>query len=154
MVLQSRLDEGEQCDTQTSGLNPVTNYLITAVLTLIVYVIIFTLGWESGIVFLLVVTFQTSREARLVTARVTHSFPRAAAVFNAILALTFLSVIIINVYWFRHFGELLILPQVTALTTLSPMIILLSFMGVKNIRIIYCPVQQSTADGRQAEKGA
>jgi hypothetical protein len=123
--------------------NPMKTYFEMAIGIFGAYILLYALGMEFLIMFMLFVLVYIFRETKFILDNYDYGFARKAAVFNAFHSTAWFVVLAINGYTILQFGAPLILPEIDVLTTLSPLFILMAIFGLRNISSMYAPTKKS-----------
>ncbi|MCK5152271.1 MAG: hypothetical protein KAQ65_10530 [Candidatus Thorarchaeota archaeon] len=119
--------------------NPMRTYFELAVLIFAAYGLYYVLGLEFLVIVTLAVLIYIFRETYFILDYYSYGFARKAAVFNAVHAAAWFVVFAINAYYVLQTGSPIIWPEFANLTQTSPLFVLMSAFGSRNIIRMYKP---------------
>ncbi|MDF1540090.1 MAG: hypothetical protein P1Q69_14440 [Candidatus Thorarchaeota archaeon] len=141
-------------DDHRRDFNPMKTYFELVILIFGVYALYYILGLEVLIMITLAVLIYIFRETYYILDYYSYGFARKAAVFNALHASAWFIVFAINAYSVLQFGYPLIWPEFESLTQTSPLFVLTSAFGSRNIIRMYKPSDEMILDRKKKSSGA
>ena len=124
--------------------NPMMNYIFFTAAITSGYLVLYLTGYLGLVVLGLIFMIYLLQETRYVLRSYSHSFVRKASYANVAHALFYFVLLVINGYSLSQGGGLLILPQFDLLTDWSAMFIMLSALGITNIKAMYVPDEEAS----------
>jgi hypothetical protein len=119
--------------------NPMKTYIEMAMGIFVTYTILFLVGIELVIMFMLFLVVFIYRETLYVRNNYTYGFVRKVAYFNALHSTVWFLFLAINGYFILQTGSPIFFPQIPNLTELSPLFVLMAVFGSRNLVQMYAP---------------
>jgi len=140
-------------DDHRRPFNPMRTYFELALVIFGAYALYYILGLEVLIVITLAVLIYIIRETFYVLDYYSYGFARKAAIFNAVHAVAWFVVFVINAYTLMQFGSPLIWPEFVNLTQTSPLFVFTAAFGSRNIVRMYKPSDEKIREKKEKSFG-